>query len=281
MANEANDINNQDDNWELSLDIDDFDLRLTPALCLSSSTHIETSHSNQNRVRIIPDPAGIVQHAKLLKEKIFILGSDGALTSTQEYMQKVVEDLGEDDDFKSCPWVSATNYVNTNGDTVTGCLGDIKNFLKNRKLDQVVAIVKSCSPNAISDRTMTMKDLTGTIPRTIHYKVIGEGGYGKDITVFRKDTVPGSGSGVGRSGMLMEKEEIVKLIEEEEMADFKLRVCKNVTDQDMADEEALNLALEEEARQARAEHEWLEKCRQEEELDEEHERQLWGFYDTF
>nr|GEU77127.1 hypothetical protein [Tanacetum cinerariifolium] len=48
-------------------------------------------------------------------------------------------------------------------------------------------------------------------------------------------------------------------------------VCRNVTNQD---EQALNLALEEEVRQARAEHEWLEKCRQEEELDKEHERQL-------
>ncbi|GJT70676.1 hypothetical protein Tco_1029962 [Tanacetum coccineum] len=95
--------------------------------------------------------------AKLLKENVFILGSDGALKSTQEYMQKVVEDVG--------------------------CLGDIKNFLKNRKLDQVVTIVKSCSPNAIGDLTVTMKDLIGTIPGTIHYKVIGEGGYGKDITV--------------------------------------------------------------------------------------------------
>ncbi|GJY92240.1 GPCR kinase [Tanacetum coccineum] len=71
-----------------------------------------------------------------------------------------------------------------------------------------------------------MKDLSGTIPGTIHHKVIGEGGYGNDITggavlilanvlvfspkpsmhylyitmrnvvkVFRKDTVPGCGSG--------------------------------------------------------------------------------------
>ncbi|GKC78706.1 hypothetical protein Tco_1129480 [Tanacetum coccineum] len=62
------------------------------------------------------------------------------------------------------------------------------------------------------------------------------------VKVFRKDTVPESGSGVG---ML-----------------------------EMADEEALNLALDEEAMQARAEQEWLEKYRQEEELDEEHERQL-------
>ncbi|GKA42546.1 GPCR kinase [Tanacetum coccineum] len=67
--------------------------------------------------------------------------------------------------------------------TVTGCLGDIKNFLKNRKLDQVVAIVKSCSLNALGDLTVTMKDLSGTIPGTISYKVINEGGYEKDIIV--------------------------------------------------------------------------------------------------
>ncbi|GJZ05239.1 GPCR kinase [Tanacetum coccineum] len=73
-----------------------------------------------------------------------------------------------------------------------------------------------------------MKDLSGTIPETIHYKVIGDHGYGKDITVgtvmilvnvsvftpkpskhylnitmrnvikvFCKDTVPRSGSGSG------------------------------------------------------------------------------------
>ncbi|GJT09452.1 transposase, MuDR, MULE transposase domain protein [Tanacetum coccineum] len=174
----------------------------------------------------IPGPAGIVQQAKMLKEKVFVFYSDGALMSTQEYMQKVVEDVGEDDDFKSGSWVSATNYVNANGGTVTGCLGDIKNFLKNGKLDQVVAIVKSCSPNVLGDLTVTMKDLSGTIPGTIHYKVIGDDGYGKDIIVgaalilanvsvfthkpsmnylnitmrnvvkvFRKDTVPESDSG--------------------------------------------------------------------------------------
>ncbi|GKC66639.1 hypothetical protein Tco_1099237 [Tanacetum coccineum] len=162
-------------------------------------------------------------------------------------------------------------------------IGDIKNFLKNRKRDQVVAIVKYCSPNVIGDLTVTLKNLSSTIPvfspkPSMRYLNITMRNVVKD---FRKDTVPGSGSGVGRSGMLMEKEEIVKLIEGEEMADFKLRVCKNVTDQDMADDEALNLILKEEARQAWAEQKWLEKCRQEEELDEEHERQLLGFYDTF
>nr|GEX14600.1 GPCR kinase [Tanacetum cinerariifolium] len=102
-----------------------------------------------------------------------------AVMSTQEYMKKVVKY----EDFKSGSWVSASDYVNANGGTVSGCLGDIKNFLKKGKLDQVVAIVKSCSPNVLGDLTMSMKYLSHTIPETIHHKVIGEGGYGKDISV--------------------------------------------------------------------------------------------------
>ncbi|GJZ14940.1 hypothetical protein Tco_0550617 [Tanacetum coccineum] len=149
-------LNNENDQWELSLDIDDFDLRLTPVRRPSSSTRLETSPSTQNSVRIIPGPA--------------------------KYMKKVVEDVGEDEDFKSGSWVNATDYVNVNGDTVSWCLGDIKNFLNNEKLDQVVAIVKSLSPNVIDDLTVTMKDLSGTIPGTIHHKVVGEVGYGKNIT---------------------------------------------------------------------------------------------------
>ncbi|GJX16266.1 zf-CCHC domain-containing protein [Tanacetum coccineum] len=219
-------LNNENDPWELSLDIDDFDLHLTPVLRPSSRTRVEPSPSTPNLVRIIPGPSGIVQAAKLLKQRDILLGLDGAVISTQEYMKKVVEDVGEDEDFKSGAWVSATDYVNTNGGTVTGSLGDIKNFLKNGKLDQVVAIVKSCSPNAIGDLTVTIKDLSGTIPGTIHYKVKDDGGCEKDITVgaaliladvlvfspkpsmhylnitmrnvvkvFHKDAVPGSGSG--------------------------------------------------------------------------------------
>nr|GEY68880.1 hypothetical protein [Tanacetum cinerariifolium] len=169
-------FNNENKAWEYSLDIDDFDLHLTPAVRSSNSTHVqpspytrnpvtiilgpsgvvhvssstrvEPSTSNLNPVRIISGPARLVQQAKLLKEK-----------------------------------VSATNYVNTFGGTVTGCLGDVNNFLKNGKLELAVGIVKFCSPNMLDDLNVTMKDLSGTIPRTIHHKVIGKGGYGKDITV--------------------------------------------------------------------------------------------------
>nr|GEW86126.1 transposase, MuDR, MULE transposase domain protein [Tanacetum cinerariifolium] len=96
---------------------------------------------------------------------------------------RVVEDVGEDADFNSGTWVSATNYVNAFGGTVTECLGDIGNFLKKGKLEQVVAIVKSCSPNALEDLNVTLKYLSGTVLGTIHYKVLDVGSYEKDITV--------------------------------------------------------------------------------------------------
>nr|GEY84105.1 hypothetical protein [Tanacetum cinerariifolium] len=105
---------------------------------LSSSTCVEPSSSTPNPVRIIPGPAGVVKQAKLLKEKVFILDSDGALMSTQEYMQKVVEDVGEDNDFNSEALFSATNYVIATAGTVTGCLGDINNFLKKENLSKLL-----------------------------------------------------------------------------------------------------------------------------------------------
>nr|GEU75316.1 hypothetical protein [Tanacetum cinerariifolium] len=150
---------------DYDLDIDDSDLHLTPVLRSSSGAHVEPSPYISNPVTIIQGPA------------------DGALMSTQEYMQKVVEDEGEDANFNSGAWVSATNCVNAFGGTITGCLGDIDNFLKKRKLEQVVAIVKSCSPNALGDLNVTLKDLSGTVPGTIHYKVLDVGSYEKDIIV--------------------------------------------------------------------------------------------------
>ncbi|GJW37148.1 hypothetical protein Tco_0060068 [Tanacetum coccineum] len=183
-------LNNQNDQWELNLDINDSDLKLTPA-------------------------------AKLLKQTDIPDGGEGCVMSTQEYIKKIIEDVGEDEDFKSGSWVSATDYVNANGGIVSGCLGDIKNFLKNGKLDQVVAIVKSCSLNVIGDLTWC--------------------GWEWNVNGRRRNS---------------------EIDGRRRMADLELQVCENVTDQEMADEEALNHALEKEARQAWTEHKWLEKCGQ-------------------
>nr|GEW32036.1 hypothetical protein [Tanacetum cinerariifolium] len=176
-------LNNENDEWELSLDIDDSDLRLTPIFSNCSSKHFETSIQTQHTVRIIPGPTGIVQSAMQLKQIDTLIGRDEDRMLTQQYMKELVEDVGEDEDFKSAPWVSATDYANANGGIVNGCLGDIDKYLNNGKLYLVVATVKSCSPNVIGDLTVTMKDLSCKIPGTIHYKVFDEGTYRKYITV--------------------------------------------------------------------------------------------------
>ncbi|GJS43466.1 transposase, MuDR, MULE transposase domain protein [Tanacetum coccineum] len=158
---------------DYDLDIDDSDLHLTHVLRSSSSAHVEPSpytpnsvtiipgpagvvqlsnsicvkpsSSTPNPVRIIPGRAGLVQRAKLLKKNVSILDPDEALMSTQEYMQEVVEDVGEDADFNSGAEVLFSN--------------------------------------ALGDLNVTLKDLSGTVPGTIHYKVFDVGSYENDITV--------------------------------------------------------------------------------------------------
>ncbi|GJV72635.1 hypothetical protein Tco_1492630 [Tanacetum coccineum] len=172
-------FNNETDPWEFGLDIDDSDLHLTPSLRSSNSTHVESSTLIQNPVTIIHGPAGVVQLSSNIRAEPYPLTSNpiriipGPAGIVQQV--KLLK--------KSGAWVSATNYVMVFGGTITGCLGDIDNFLKKGKLDHIVAIVKSCFPNMLGDLNVTLKDISNTIPGTIHHKVIGEGGYGKDITV--------------------------------------------------------------------------------------------------
>ncbi|GJV35213.1 transposase, MuDR, MULE transposase domain protein [Tanacetum coccineum] len=100
-----------------------------------------------------------------------------ALRETLE--EQAMDAKAREEKINSGAWVSATNYVNAFGGTIIGCLRDIDNFLKKEKLEQVVTIVKSCSPNMLGDLNVTLKDLSGTI----HYKVLDVGSYGNDITV--------------------------------------------------------------------------------------------------
>nr|GEY42560.1 hypothetical protein [Tanacetum cinerariifolium] len=156
--------------WEEGLDIDDSNLLLTSVIRPTNNTHIvpeitttQTLFSSQNNhvdnyvmkpIRIIP-----------------------------EYIRKVIEDVGEDDDFTRAPWLSAIDYVNVDGGIVTGCFGDFKKFFKNGKLEQIVAVIKSCTLNALGDLTVTLRDLSDAISDTIHYKVLTEERFAKALTV--------------------------------------------------------------------------------------------------
>ncbi|GJY52822.1 hypothetical protein Tco_0444486 [Tanacetum coccineum] len=138
---------------------------------------------NYWETRIIPGPACIVQAANLRKIADNLEGEEEYVMSTHEYIRNVIKDVGENDDFTRGLWLSTVEYANVDRWIVSGYFGDIKKFLKNRKLEKVVAIIKSYTPNALGDLIVTLKDLSGTIFGSIHYKVVMEDRFRKMITV--------------------------------------------------------------------------------------------------
>jgi hypothetical protein len=125
---------------------------------------------------IIPGPAGILQRAILRKNAdIREGGPEYCVVPTQDYIAKVNEDVTEDEHFTSGPWLSAIDKVfNSQGVIVTGCFGDIKKHCVKGKIELVVAVIKSCTPNMLGDLNCTLKDPTGTMAGTIHHKVLAK-----------------------------------------------------------------------------------------------------------
>ncbi|GKV23699.1 hypothetical protein SLEP1_g33401 [Rubroshorea leprosula] len=149
------------------------------------SPHSESEHH-------IPGPAGAVQAAMFRKRQNpgnqAYIGEE--LVATQEYIRRAVEDPGgEDEDFSRDPWLVTVDFIRREGlaDGDGGAIGtplsSIKNGLPMYKVNQVVAIVKSCTPNGLGDLMVTLKDPTDTIDASIHRKVLVEGDYGKEISV--------------------------------------------------------------------------------------------------
>lgn len=162
----------EDWEWEQLLDIDDSDLRLSATTQNRvSSTFPRVDNYDENPVMKIHDPVGIQD------------GVDDGVMATQDYVRKVIDDVGVDSDFQSGPWVSAVEYVKAEGGIVIGCFADIKKFIKKGKLDKVVAIIKSCTPNVLGDLTVTLKDVSGLISGTIHHKVVDDPRFEKQFTV--------------------------------------------------------------------------------------------------
>ncbi|GKA69079.1 hypothetical protein Tco_0775143 [Tanacetum coccineum] len=71
--------------------------------------------------------------------------------------------------------------------TKTPMSTDIK-LTKDDEADSVdnskYQVIKSCTPNVLSDLISSLKDLSGTIFGTIHYKVLTEERFTKAITVW-------------------------------------------------------------------------------------------------
>ncbi|GJZ56298.1 transposase, MuDR, MULE transposase domain protein [Tanacetum coccineum] len=169
--------------WEYLLDIDDSDLNLSAPLRLTNSSNFndaptqEMDHVDEKSSRIIPGPAGFFQTDRIHQLNNF---NDAP---TQEYIRKLYDDVSEGEDFKMLSWVKALEYINDNGEIGGGCFGDIKSYLKKGKLEKVVAIITSCKPNMLGDMNVTLKDPSGTISGTIHYKVLLNDDVAKGIKV--------------------------------------------------------------------------------------------------
>ncbi|PPD83698.1 hypothetical protein GOBAR_DD19381 [Gossypium barbadense] len=192
--------------WE-TLDIDDCGLpsllrpcnhkplKSTPPFPLISQSLSPTSNSSlPSSPNLIPGPAGAVQAAMLRKlhynNNSSCIGEDPV--PTQEYIRRAVVDpaAAADDDFSRDPWLFALEFIRReglvdNGGTIGTPLSWIKTEPKlgNRKVAQVVAIIKSCTANGLGDLMVTLKDPTGTIDASIHGKVLVDGRFAKDITV--------------------------------------------------------------------------------------------------
>nr|GEX13733.1 hypothetical protein [Tanacetum cinerariifolium] len=112
-------------------------------------------------------------------------GGQDNIMKTQEYVRKVNEDVSEDDHFTLGPWLCMIMYLHGEGVMAPGCLGDMKKQCINGKLKTVVGVVMSCTPNALGDMTVTLKDPTCIMGGTIHYKVFQneDDGYAKSINV--------------------------------------------------------------------------------------------------
>ncbi|GJZ64802.1 reverse transcriptase domain-containing protein [Tanacetum coccineum] len=119
------------------------------------------------------------------KNAYVMAGGHDNIMTTQEYVKKVNEDVSEDDHFTLGPWLSTIVHLHGEGVMPSDCLGDMKKYCINGKLELVVGIVMSCTPNALGDMTVTLKDPTGIMGGTIHYKVFKneDDGYTKSIKV--------------------------------------------------------------------------------------------------
>ncbi|GJX72665.1 reverse transcriptase domain-containing protein [Tanacetum coccineum] len=173
----------------LHLDITDDEDVIFFVKCASSSTddgiaHLYVGQPTRTQPRIIPRPFGILQMAMLLKNTYVMEVGHENVMPTQEYVRKISEDVSEDDHFTFGPWLSAIVYLHGEGAMASGCLGDMKKYCKNGKLEMVVGVVMSCTPNSLGDMIVTLKDPTCIMGGTIHYKVFKrEDGYAKSFKV--------------------------------------------------------------------------------------------------
>ncbi|GKC58232.1 hypothetical protein Tco_1085830 [Tanacetum coccineum] len=65
-------------------------------------------------------------------------GEEESVMSTQEYIRKVIKDVGEDHDFTRGSWLCVVEYVNVDGGIMTGVLEMSRNFSRMGNLRKLL-----------------------------------------------------------------------------------------------------------------------------------------------
>ncbi|PWA90952.1 hypothetical protein CTI12_AA094690 [Artemisia annua] len=147
------------------------DLRLSATTQnIFSYENPKVENCDEMPVGIIRGPAGIVQTTNIRKTTDIqeVVNDEMRVGITQEYIRKVVHDVGEDSDFNSGPWIRAVEYMKSDGGIMIGYFANVNKFLKKGKLEKAIGIIKSCTPNILGDLAVTLKDVSGFISANEH-----------------------------------------------------------------------------------------------------------------
>ncbi|XP_057437051.1 uncharacterized protein LOC130729340 [Lotus japonicus] len=123
---------------------------------------------------LIPGPACAIQVAMYASRST----PNTLLIPTQEIVRRVLEhgSTETDPDFNSNAWLSALQLWG-----FATLLGIITANVE--RVENVLAVIKSCTPNGFRDAKVTLKDPTSIVDASIHRKTFTHSEFANDITV--------------------------------------------------------------------------------------------------
>ncbi|XP_057440092.1 uncharacterized protein LOC130731953 [Lotus japonicus] len=137
--------------------------------------HCKRQSNNSGSSRpLILGPVGAIQAAMYARRST----PNTPLIPTQEIVRRVLDhgSIETDPDFNSHAWLSALQEW---GNATP--LGSLTTNVE--RVENVVAVIKPCTPNGFGDAKVTLKDPTGAVDASIHRKAFTHSEFANDITI--------------------------------------------------------------------------------------------------
>nr|CAD1817781.1 unnamed protein product [Ananas comosus var. bracteatus] len=169
-----------DHRWEDAIDVDDSDLLLLPRSSSSSSSYLPPLRPCSQTLTLTPT----TPNPPPPKPSLAAAGPASSWTRRRRsglYAPEILRPLRRCRLASSALGEHHAASVRRIGSIKTSSIDRIPYFKKLG--DQVVGVVKSCTPNGLGDLFLTLKDPTGMIGAFVHRKVISDGNLGGGISV--------------------------------------------------------------------------------------------------